>query len=53
MRKCHMWADIYIRLSAHSEKFLMNRNGNSILSENISDLLLVWNVFSIPLLQKR
>ncbi len=26
---------------AHSEKFKMNRNGNSILSENICDLLLV------------
>ena len=25
----------------HSEKFKMNRNGNSILSENICDLLLV------------
>ncbi len=34
-------------LCPHSEKFKMNRNGNSILSENICDLLLVWNVFSI------
>ncbi len=25
----------------HSEKFKLNRNGNSILSENICDLLLV------------
>ncbi len=31
----------------HSEKFKTNRNGNSILSENICDLLLVLNVFSI------
>ncbi len=36
-------------LSPHSEKFKMNQNGNSILSENICDLLLVWNVFSILL----
>ena len=28
-------------LVPHSEKFKMNRNGNSILSENICDLLLV------------
>ncbi len=31
-------------LRVHSEKFKMNRNGNSILSENICDLLLVCNV---------
>ncbi len=36
----------------HSEKFKMNRNGNSILSENISDLLPVQNVFSILLHHK-
>ena len=29
------------RHQTHSEKFKMNRNGNSILSENICDLLLV------------
>ncbi len=33
----------------HSEKFKMNRNGISILSENKSNLLLVWNSFSILL----
>ncbi len=33
----------------HSEKFKMNWNGNSILSENKSNLLLVWNVLSILL----
>ncbi len=38
-----------ITKTVHSEKFKMNRNGNSILSENICDLLLVWNVLSILL----
>ncbi len=31
------------------KNFKLNRNGNSILSEKICDLLLVWNVFSILL----
>ena len=31
----------------HSEKFKMNRNGNSILSENICDLLLVGNTSTL------
>ena len=29
----------------HSENLLMDRNGKSILSKNMCDLLLVWNVF--------
>ncbi len=42
-----------LEVPLHSEKFKMNRNGNSILSENICDLLLVWNVFSFLLHYKR
>ncbi len=44
--KVHKWAP---STRLHSEKFKMNRNGNSILSENICDLLLGGNVFSILL----
>ena len=39
----------YGALALHSEKFKMNWNGISILSENKSNLLLVRNAFSILL----
>ena len=31
----------------HSGKTKMNQTGNTILSENICDLLLIWNIFSL------